>query len=269
MPCCCSDIGISSWSVSTHPVYGTPQRISVNDMTDSNPAALARLIANVLQRAAWFQDCSAASLQAIQDHGSIKRLGRGEMLMRCGEAVGKLNMVLDGALEVSATSATGKRHVTNYLEPGQLIGLIPFIDEGGSIHDVTAHENSLVLQLDRALFERLTAAEPALTRCLMRTLCLRSRRTYARLTDSLLLPLRQRCAQTLLELVSPYGVPAPQGVAISLKLSQEELADMIGCSRPMANRELKELEKEGAISMTYSRYSIIDIERLRAIAAGH
>lgn len=237
-------------------------------MTDSAPTSPARRIAAVLLRAAWFQDCSPASLQAIQDHATVKRLRRGEMLMRRGEAVGKLCMVLDGTLEVSATSVAGKRHVTSYLEPGQLIGLIPFIDEGGAIHDVAAHEDALVLQLDRALFERLIAAEPALTHRLMRTLCLRSRLTYTRLTDSLLLPLRQRCAQTLLQLVSPYGIPAPQGVAISLKLSQEELADMIGCSRPMANRELKGLEKDGAIRMTYSHYVITDIERLRAIAAG-
>ncbi|SCU86371.1 Crp/Fnr family transcriptional regulator [Cupriavidus necator] len=237
-------------------------------MTDSEQPASARTVASVLQRAAWLRGCSAESLKAIQSQGVTRNLGRGGMLMRRGDPVDRLSVVIDGTLEVSATSATGKRHVVSYLEPGQLIGLIPFIDEGGAIHDITAHEDARVLQIDRPLFDRLIATEPVLTHRLMRTLCLRSRLTYTRLTDSLLLPLRQRCAQTLLHLVSPYGVPASEGVAISLKLSQEELADMIGCSRPMANRELKGLEKDGAIRMTYSHYVITDLERLRAIAAG-
>ncbi len=43
---------------------------------------------------------------------------------------------------------------------------------------------------------------------------------------------------------------------------------MIGCSRPMVNRELKSLEKEGVIRMTYSHYVIQDVDRLRSIGEG-
>ncbi|KUE85101.1 hypothetical protein ASL20_30185 [Cupriavidus necator] len=237
-------------------------------MTDSTQPASGRAIASVLQHAAWFDGCGADALQAILDQATVKALKRGEMLVHRGEPICQLSVVLAGTLEVSTTSPAGKRHVVSYLEPGQLMNLIPFVDEGGAIHDFSAHEDALVLQIGKPLFDRLIATEPVLTHRLMRTLCLRARLTYTRLTDSLLLSLRQRCAQTLLHLVSPYGTAAAQGVAISLKLSQEELADMVGCSRPMVNRELKHLEMEGVIKMTYSHYVITDVSRLRSIVDG-
>jgi CRP-like cAMP-binding protein len=73
----------------------------------------------------------------------------------------------------------------------------------------------------------------------------------------------QRCASALLHLATPYGLPREDGLAISLKLSQDEFADMLGCSRPVINRELKQLEARGVIRMTYSHFVITNLEALR------
>jgi CRP-like cAMP-binding protein len=123
----------------------------------------------------------------------------------------------------------------------------------------------VVLLIGRDLFQWLMAAEPALTHRLMRLLCLRSRTAYSRLADNATLTLRQRCASILLQLIEPYGLAEANGVAISLKLSQEELAFMVGCSRPMLNRELKQLESEGVIRTTYSHYVITNADLLESI----
>lgn len=224
------------------------------------------MAAAVLKMTAWFGDCSPESQQALIDESTLCSLTRGETLSRRGEPVKALSLVLAGVLEVSVTSHTGKRRVVRYLEPGQLMNLIPFIDEQGAIHDATAHTDLVLLQIGRDLFSRITRTEPELVHRLMRLLCLRSRMAYDEVADTSFLTLRQRCANTLLRLVEPYGRVGTQGVAISLKLSQEELADLVGCSRPMINRELKLLEQEGAITMTYSHYVVTDLQLLRTIA---
>jgi CRP-like cAMP-binding protein len=79
-------------------------------------------------------------------------------------------------------------------------------------------------------------------------------------------PLGKRCASALLKLAGPYGLPQKEGLAIALNLSHDEFADMVGCSRPMANRELKQLEAKGLIRMTCSQFVIIDLKALRAVA---
>ena len=69
----------------------------------------------------------------------------------------------------------------------------------------------------------------------------------------------------LLSLMAVHGLPRASGVAISLKLSQDEFADMLGRTRQSVNRELKQLERDGVISMTYSHFTIRDKAALKAI----
>ncbi|MGT2434199.1 Crp/Fnr family transcriptional regulator (plasmid) [Cupriavidus basilensis] len=220
---------------------------------------------SVLRQTIWFADCSAVSLQDLCTAAQVRQLPRGAVLTRRGEAVTSLCIVIDGILEISATTRSGKSHILGHVQRGQLMNLIPFIDEQGAIHDSVAHTDAVLLLIGREAFHRLLAAEPALNHRLMRLLCLRSRMAYSRLTENATLSLRQRCASMLLQLSDPYGSMEADGVAISLKLSQEEMAFMVGCSRPMINRELKQLEREGAIRKTYSHLVVTDAALLRSI----
>ncbi len=203
-------------------------------------------------------------MESLRSEARLRVLARGTTLTHRGDAVKSLCVVIEGVLEVSATNV-GKRHILGHLQAGQLMNLIPFVDGQGAIHDAVAHTDVLVLLIGREPFQRLVAAEPRLLNRLMRVLCLRSRTSYSRLVENATLTLRQRCASLLLQLIEPYGLPSPDGTAISLKLSQEEFAFMLGCSRPIINRELRQLESEGAIRKTYSHYVIADSDLLRSI----
>lgn len=220
---------------------------------------------SVLRQMTWFADCGAASLRDLGAAAQIRQLRRGAVLTRRGEPVTSLCIVIDGILEISATTRSGKGHILGHVQRGQLMNLVPFIDEQGAIHDTVAHTDAVLLLVGREAFHRLLAAEPSVSHRLMRLLCLRSRMAYSRLAETATLSLRQRCASMLLQLSDPYGAMEADGVAISLRLSQEEMAFMVGCSRPMINRELKQFEREGAIRKTYSHLVVTDAALLRSI----
>jgi len=246
---------------------------SVRNATDSADSPFPSegqraLAAATLERSAWFGECRQATRDSLLAQGSLRLLAKGEALCRQGSPVEHLCLLLDGSLAVSTTMRSGKRHVLRYLEPGQLMNLIPVLDEQVAVHDATAHGPSFVLLMHRLQIRQALQTEPGLVMAMMRLLCLRSRLTYMELSHYTLLPLAQRCAGALLHLAEPFGLPRADGLAISLKLSQDEFADMVGCSRPMANRELKQLESQGVIRMTYSHFVILDIEALRARVAG-
>ncbi|QDL38465.1 Crp/Fnr family transcriptional regulator [Rhodoferax sediminis] len=219
----------------------------------------------LLGRDPWFSHFDGATLDRFVKEGDLRQLASGEVLCRRGEAIGSLCVVIEGVLDVSHSAESGKRHVWSYLGPGQVMNLIPILDDQLSIHDVCAHGDSTLLLIPKESFLAAVTGQPDIARLLLRLLCLRSRVLYEHAADNALLSLRARCARMLLSLMAVHGLPRPSGVAISLKLSQDEFADMLGRTRQSVNRELKQLERENIISMSYSHFVVRDEQALSAI----
>ena len=230
------------------------------------PQAMAAHSLTVIAQSRWLSEFPRDTLERLVAVGRFDKLARGDVLCRRGERIRDLSIVIEGMLDVSMTSAAGKRHIQVYLEAGQLMNLIPVLDQQPGIHDASAHTDVLLLRIPRAAFQAEIVREPRVAQALMRLLCLRSRVLYAALTEVAFLPLRVRCARILHSLMSQYGIKRGNAVEIGLKLSQEELADMIGRTRQSVNKELKALEREGVIRMAYSTFLIVNEAALTDIA---
>ncbi|MCB1536986.1 MAG: Crp/Fnr family transcriptional regulator [Rhodoblastus sp.] len=237
-------------------------------MTELSKSSQRELARAALARAPAFSQCASATLDRFVAEGTLRIFKRGETVSHRGGPVSNLCVLATGSVEVSATSATGKRHVLHYLESGQLFNVIGAFDGGPGIHDAIAHEETLALLIPRATLLAAVEVEPLLAMAMVRFLCLRSRALYDYIAEHTLLPLRARCARLLLSLVELYGASRPHGYLITLKLSQEEFADMLGRSRQSVNKELRTLESEGLIKTNYSQFIIVDLPTLQAVAEG-
>lgn len=242
-----------------------PSFKSVKNMINTVRSSCCALACGVLKRSQWFARFDPSTLDRFVEAGELYLISRGEALCRSGDAVASLCVVIEGALDVSMTATSGKRHIVSCLEPGQLMNLIPIMDDQFAIHDAYAHDETTVLLIPKQIFLDAIDREPSLARSMTRLLCRRSRLLYENVADNALRPLRARCARLLLTLMTSYGLPRDRGVAISLKLSQDEFADMLGRTRQSVNRELKQLERDGIIEMTYSHFIILDEQTLSAI----
>ncbi|MEO8247446.1 MAG: Crp/Fnr family transcriptional regulator, partial [Chloroflexota bacterium] len=76
----------------------------------------------------------------------------------------------------------------------------------------------------------------------------------------------QRLAARLIELVERFGQPAERGTAIDARLTQQELADMIGTSRETLATTVAALREQGVIEMHNQRVVVLDLERVRDLA---
>lgn len=224
------------------------------------------LALRVLTSSRWLGGFPPEVLKRLVDAGRIRKLARGTILSRRGQRIEELTVVLDGTLDVSLTSEAGKRHIQVYLESGQVMNLIPLLDEQPTIHDASAHTDAVLLQIGRSEFLAESERDPRVALALMRILCLRSRVLYASLVEAAFLSLRVRCARVLHSLMTQYGTHREGHTEITLKLSQEDLADMIGRTRQSVNKELKFLEREGVLRMQYSQFIILDEALLTQIA---
>lgn len=221
----------------------------------------------VIEQASWFQGCHRDTLQAILDNAVARELRLGDTLSRCGDTVQKLTLIIDGVFELSVTAKSGKRHIAGYMGQRNFINLVPFLDAQGAVHDCVALTDSFTLQLGNPLFTDLLALDPVFVSAIFRLMCESSRQIYSRLADSSLRPIRQRVAQMLLHLGNHFGVIRFDGIHLSLKVSQDQLSGYVGCSRPILNQELKQLELEGLIKVQYSHVAILDESHLLAIAS--
>ncbi|MCB1973477.1 MAG: winged helix-turn-helix domain-containing protein, partial [Burkholderiaceae bacterium] len=87
--------------------------------------------------------------------------------------------------------------------------------------------------------------------------------------DMATLPLRARLAKQLLHLMRRFGprTPQPAGeMPVGISLVQDEMAQLLGCSRQRVNVELKAMERDGVIRMAQRGITILDLAQLEALA---
>jgi CRP-like cAMP-binding protein len=237
----------------------------VTKIADFSPRRYETLVRRTLDESTTFRACRPETRESLLVAATVRPIVRGESVDVRGQPVKSLRVLISGSLEVSMQAASGKRSVVWYLEPGQMQGLISVIDGKAAIHDARAHSDGLLLEIPSATFLDALARDPALMQAVLLTLCQRSRALYDIVAGEALLTLRGRIARMLLLLSKAYGRESDAGMQLSLKLSQDDLADMLGVTRQSINRELKTLQQGRIITMAYSRITVLDLAALRRV----
>jgi CRP-like cAMP-binding protein len=180
-----------------------------------------------------------------------------------GEETTGMMIVLRGRVRISATSAEGKEIVLNIIDPDEVFGEIALLDGKPRTADATTMEDTELLVLDRREFVPFLEANPQVCLRLLALLCERVRRTTDQLEGLALLDLRLRLIKTLLQLADAYGEPVAGGVRIGIRLTQSELAAILGAGRESVNKQLHALAAEGAIALEHRSVTIRDVAALR------
>jgi CRP/FNR family transcriptional regulator, cyclic AMP receptor protein len=194
------------------------------------------------------------------------RLTRDQVYQTRGCPVTGVAIVAKGFLRISLSSPRGKRHVLRHLGPGQVFNLLPVVDGGAGIHDAEAGTDTELLVLPKGTFLELLRSNPAVAGATQRVLHARMRLLYDGLADAMLLNLSQRTARTLLDVVGAFGRPAGASGELGVTLSQGEFADMLGNARPVVNRALRKLQRDGVIELGYQRIVVLQMQALRQAA---
>ena len=221
----------------------------------------------VFERNAWFMGLPEAARHALLPLLRQRRLDDGQPVFLRGDAAGGWFGVVDGALQVSGSSADGKRVALALLEPGNWVGEVSALDGRERTHDVVAHGPTLIAALSQANFDAWTAAHPGVREQFIALLCARLRQTYAFIEELQTLSKPALIARRLLVLARSFGeADAADGggsTRLSVRLSQEDIATLLGLSRQRINQELQRLAQLGIAEASYGQVRIHDLEALR------
>ena len=211
----------------------------------------------------------------VQDfiQGAQKRsLTARQDVMRAGDDPESIFLLLSGSVSVMKPGQDGREIVLAYLEPGDFFGeMCLFPDQQARTALVRTRSTVLLAEMSYRQFRHFAEAHPEIMFCLAEQLALRLNATSLRLTDLAFVDVAGRMARALLGMITRTGVGIgtartvihdPTGKGVTLRVSRQELARVVGCSREMAGRVLKRLEDEGII-VCRGRSILVDVVRLK------
>jgi CRP/FNR family transcriptional regulator, cyclic AMP receptor protein len=216
---------------------------------------------------AWFASLAPELQHAILAQATVRKLRTGTVLTRGAGSADAWFGVAAGAVRLSTALASGKQVSFQLVEPGGWFGDIPLIDGLAQPCDAETCADSTILVLRKDDLLQLLAGHPALGLALARLNCRRARAMMDLFADAVSLPLESRLARQLLQLARRFGQREPGGLRIGLKLSQQDVADLLGASRQRVNAGLKKLERTGVLRVTAGRWEVRDLAALEALGA--
>ena len=197
----------------------------------------------------------------------VKRLAKGAILFQQGDEGDALYGVIAGLVRISVANAAGREITLGLMEPGDVFGEIALLDGLPRTAGAQAAEDSALLVIDRAHFFELLETEPRLARHVIELLCERLRQSTDRFSEHTLLRLDARLARKLQSLAAGHGQAVDGETRIALKLSQSELAQMLGASREAVNKLLQRWSREGILRHERGAIVIVAQKRLDRLAA--
>lgn len=215
----------------------------------------------------WFGSLPMPERRAMLAAVERAVLRSGEMLYRKGDPVGGFFGVLSGAFKVSSVGEDGREGILSVVEQGNWFGEASLLDGLARPHDVTAMQASEVLVISPPAFARLMQRN-AFARAMAGLLCSRVRALYGLVEDAMLRSTPTRVVRRLLSLARGDATMASDARA-SVAVSQEALAMMLGMTRQTLSKELKQLARDGVLTMGYGRIDIVSMAALEQRAAAH
>jgi CRP/FNR family cyclic AMP-dependent transcriptional regulator len=216
-----------------------------------------------------FAGLGADDLEKISGLARVKSFGAREVVVTQGDPALALYAIGRGRLKVASCGPDGRDTVLGIMAEGEVFGEVALIDGGTRSATCTAIEPCELLVIERAQFLDLLERSPAIAVKLLQVLAGRLRRLSQRSEDAAFLDVPSRLARSLLDLATRFGerrrAPA-SGIYIALKLSQQELGDLVGATRESVNKHLKDWTRQGYIELQAGRMVISDIESFRRIA---
>ncbi|MBI3989202.1 MAG: Crp/Fnr family transcriptional regulator [candidate division NC10 bacterium] len=218
-----------------------------------------------LKRFDLFAGMSEEELKELDRISRMVVVKKGQPLYLPDDPGTSVFLLKSGRIKISRISRDGKEFILDIVEPGEIFGEMSIVDEGPQSTTGETLEDSSLCVIPKAEFQGLLQRRPDLAFKVTKLIGLRRKKIESRLEDLVFKDVPGRLATLLLQLARDYGVPDSRGILLRIKLSQREIANLIGASREMVNHTLTEFRRRGFIDLEGRRLIIIRQEALEQL----
>lgn len=191
----------------------------------------------------------------------IKRFQAGEIVFRRGDPGDGLYGVLTGSILIVAESANGRDLIINKHGRGEVFGELALLDGRGRSAAAVAHEASELIHVRRDRFLLILRQQPDAMLQILSFVCDRLRRLTGVFEDAAFLDVPTRLAKQIVMLSEAAG--AAPDTPVTLRISQNDLARMLGVSREFVGKQLTAWRALGIVELGRQRVTVRDARALR------
>jgi CRP/FNR family transcriptional regulator, cyclic AMP receptor protein len=225
----------------------------------------AHQVASLLSKTTLFSRLDEEACLKLARHTNQRVYGAGQVVFVQDEPGDRMFVVAEGSVKLLIRSANGDAAELARLWPYDVFGELALLDGGRRSASAEAVERSVLIAITREELIGLLHSHRAVVDALLRSLGQLVRRANDQSADLIFLNLRGRVAKKLLELGTAGG--AVSGT-LHRRITQGDLAQMVGGARQTVNQVLRQFEERGLIRLANRTIEIVGWEGLRRQAGG-
>lgn len=191
-----------------------------------------------------FADLPESAADALLRCAKQHKYPKNSIIVTEGDTHSNFYIVVSGRLKVFVNGDDGRQLVLNWLEPGDYFGELALIDGAPRSASVMTLESTVLQIISQHDFQQLLAGDHTASLAMMKALARRVRNLTNSVRDLALLDVYSRVANLLQQRAIHEGGQS------TIKLTHQEVADMVGASREMVSRIMRELAVGGYIEQT-------------------
>ena len=218
------------------------------------PAIATTVSTTVLKSVPLFASFPDEQLRALVSVVTRRSAPRASVIMAAGDQIDSLYIVISGRLKVMMGDADGKEVILSLIGPGEFFGEMGLIDDSPRSASVVTIEPCELLSITKRDFKSCLAENFEMSMAVMRGLVRRLREADRKIGSLALLDVYGRVARLLLDMSEDVNGQK----VVTKRLPKQDIAKMIGASREMVSRVMKDLQMGGYIEMRGSTIVLRD-----------
>lgn len=219
-----------------------------------------------LKKIPLFEGLPQEAMRQLLPNLEMREVRRRQVLYIPGDPGQSVFFLNGGRVKVSKVTRDGRELTLAYRVPGDLFGELCLGHGKPREKMAEAVETALVTEVARQAVEDLIEQYPSLAWELIRISNDRRTEVEARVARLIFRDVKSKLAELLLSLVKEFGVEDVRGTLIAIKITHQEMANLIGSTRETVSFTLSQFRKKSLITMQGRKVIVMDFDGLRAIA---
>ncbi len=217
-----------------------------------------------LRRSDLLDTLSDADVKELGALCHIRIIERGAPVYGSGQASDTVYYVESGTIKLCRVAEDQREVNVGVVGPGELFGELAMADEAFRSDAAVVLEDAVVCGFDSREFEKFLHGHPRLALRVTKLIGERLSDVESRIQDILFKDVRTRLAHTMAHLAVKFGEDVPRGRRIALRLTQSDLAQLIGSTRETTSTAFNEFRRDGRVETDGQFIVVRDPESLAA-----
>ncbi len=195
-----------------------------------------------------FSDLTAQDIDEIASITAHKEFPKSQVIYFPGDSASTIYILISGKARITQLSDEGKEAILAILAPGDIFGEMALLEDDGEHNEICeALEDCVVCLIKKSDFEGFLMKKPALNLKVTKIIGLRLKRIENQVYNLIFKDTYARLESLLQRLAEEYGEPHPEGTLINIKLTHQDLGNLINATRPTVTEYLAQMKKNGII----------------------